>query len=596
MGVNLKQIFVSLGFEEEDKTRIANLLSITILTLFIIAVVRTALSIAGTQEYLVVVLKTNGFLVGILAGIFILTRAGYVRAACIVFTLYQWITVAWLTYHYGGVRVSAYGFFIFVILAAGLLLGGKWAASYAAISIAYGTLLLYLENQGVLLSPTEGAVDAFGITTPSFITTAVLVYLYHRDITRALAQARRNAAQLARTNEQLTREIAARERMEEQLLQVQKMEALGRLAGGIAHDFNNLLVPIMGYVDLHLLDLPPESDLYADLMQVRQAAERAANLTRQILAFSRQQMLELRVIDLNEVIEEFTKMLRRLIGENIELRKALSSSLHLITADRGQIEQVLLNLAVNARDAMPGGGRLTIETANVTLDEAYVEKYANDLTPGRYVMLAVSDTGKGMDAETQRHIFDPFYTTKKNSKGTGLGLSTVFGIVKQHQGNIWVYSEPDKGTTFKIYLPRSKEATQTSASITRETPSSMGGTETILVVEDEDIVRRLVCETLAAHGYDVIESQTPGKCLQLASGKDKIHLLLTDVVMPEMNGRKLYQELVVIHPDCKALYMSGYTDNVIHHHNILDEGVYFLQKPFTIHNLLRKVREVLERT
>ncbi|MCB9099985.1 MAG: PAS domain S-box protein [Anaerolineales bacterium] len=389
--------------------------------------------------------------------------------------------------------------------------------------------------------------------------------------------------QLEAENEQLTA----------QFYQAQKMEAIGRLAGGIAHDFNNLLVPIIGYVELNLPEVAPDSKLYADLTQVRKAADRAADLTRQILAFSRQQVLELSLLDLNLIIDEFKKMLQRLIGEDIELHTFLASTLHLIKADKGQIEQVLMNLAINSRDAMPTGGKLTIETTNAFLDENYVDKYASDLAPGPYVMVAVSDTGHGIDVNTQKRIFDPFFTTKPSDQGTGLGLATIFGIVKQHQGHIWVYSEPGNGTTFKIYLPKAEDTAQTTT-LTVTNFSSIYGTETVLVVEDEDLVRKLVCEALEACGYDVLEARSPAKGLELASSKATIQLLITDIIMPEMNGKEFYQKLRAIHSTTKVLYMSGYTNNVIIHHGILDEGANFLQKPFTVHNLTQKVREILD--
>ena len=298
------------------------------------------------------------------------------------------------------------------------------------------------------------------------------------------------------------------------------------------------------------------------------------------------------VLDLNVIIVEFNQMLQRMIGEDIELQTFLSSTLDPVKADRGQIEQVLMNLAINSRDAMPGGGRLSIETENAFLDEAYVRKYAGDLTPGRYVMLAVSDTGQGMDAETRRRIFEPFFTTKASGKGTGLGLATVYGITKQHRGHISVYSEPGHGTTFKIYLPQAKETLPALLPSLKE-PISMFGTETVLVAEDEDMVRKLVCETLEAHGYDVVEAASPADCLELASTRATVHLLLTDVIMPEINGQELYRKLTAIHPNCKVLYMSGYTNHVIVDLDVLGEGLNFLQKPFTIQKLTRKVREVL---
>jgi len=388
-------------------------------------------------------------------------------------------------------------------------------------------------------------------------------------------------------------DVTERKRLEEQLRQAQKMEAVGRLSGGIAHDFNNILVPITGYVELAMVNLAPGDKLYSYLKRVQDAAERAADLTHQILAFSRKQVLKMQVLDLNTVVTDFKKMVQRLIGEDIEFETFLTPDLYRVKADQGQLEQVLMNLVVNARDAMPTGGKLTIETANVHLDKTYAEKYADIPSPGRYVMLAVSDTGHGMDAETQQQIFEPFFTTKAQGEGTGLGLATVFGIVKQHGGNIWVYSELDKGTTFKVYLPQTSE-TEQSVEISQAEAETLSGTETILVVEDEEMVRKLVCETLAAYGYKIIEAQNVNDGLQRASEyKEPIHLLLTDVIMPEMNGRELYDNVVAIYPTIKVLYMSGYTDNVIVHHGILEEGIDFLQKPFSVQSLTKKVRQVL---
>ncbi|MEW5959135.1 MAG: PAS domain S-box protein [Chloroflexota bacterium] len=385
---------------------------------------------------------------------------------------------------------------------------------------------------------------------------------------------------------------AEKEALAAQFYQAQKMDSIGRLAGGIAHDFNNMLVPIVGYAELGMLNLAPDSKLYIHFQRIKKAAERAAGLTRQILAFSRQQVLEMKTLELNQVIGEFEPMLRRLIGEDITLQTRLASTLPSLQADKGQLEQVLLNLAVNARDAMPNGGTLTIETAQVTLDEAYAAGRVG-VQPGPYALLAVSDTGHGMDAATQQRIFEPFFTTKARGQGTGLGLATVFGIVKQHGGNIWVYSEPGRGTTFKIYLPLAAAPVSTGET---EIPEAdlLHGTETILVVEDEAEVRQLVVETLRTHGYEVLEAGEPEAGLALAAAyEDPLHLLLTDVIMPQMNGRELYRRLALERSGLKVLYMSGYTDNVIAHHGVLDEGVAFLQKPFTLHDLLQKVREVL---
>ena len=391
----------------------------------------------------------------------------------------------------------------------------------------------------------------------------------------------------------MVRDITQRRELEARLLQAQKIESLGQLAGGIAHDFNNLLMPIMGIVELIMRKLGPDNHVYTDLERVLSAAERAAGLTQQILAFSRKQVLEMRTLDLNEVTTAFSAMIHRLIGEDIEFRTILDPALHRINADKGQIEQILLNLAINAREAMPRGGVLTIETANVYLDKEYIQEHADDQTPGHYAMLAVSDTGSGMDAETQKHIFEPFYTTKGPGKGTGLGLSTVFGIVKQHRGAIWVYSEPGQGTTFKIYLPQMEGETLTE-DVAEDGPTSLFGDETILLVEDEVMVRSIVYETLSVYGYKVIEASGPTEGLGLlASSKETIHLLLTDVIMPEMNGRELYEKLVAAQPGLKVLFMSGYTDEVIVHRGILDEGLNFIQKPFTIRKLAEKVRRAL---
>ena len=384
---------------------------------------------------------------------------------------------------------------------------------------------------------------------------------------------------------------ADNEQLAAQFYQAQKMESIGRLAGGIAHDFNNLLVPILGYAELGMRKLAPDSQLYANFKQIKEAGERAAGLTRQILAFSRRQVLEMKVLDLNQVIIEFQKMLDRLIGEDITLQTRLASTLPSIQADQGQLEQVLLNLVVNARDAMPDGGRLTLETAQAALDETYAAQHP-EVQPGPHVLLAVSDTGQGMDAATQERIFEPFFTTKARGQGTGLGLATVFGIVKQHQGNIWVYSEPGRGTTFRIYLPLAEALPP----VEEAAPEAglLEGPETVLVVEDEAGVRRLVCEALQGYGYRVLEAGEPQAGLTLARGYEGvIDLLLTDVIMPQMNGRELYERLAPERSGMKVLYMSGYTDDVIVHHGVLEAGVVLLQKPFTMRSLLQKVRAAL---
>jgi two-component system cell cycle sensor histidine kinase/response regulator CckA len=388
-------------------------------------------------------------------------------------------------------------------------------------------------------------------------------------------------------------DITERKSLEEQLLQSQKMEAVGRLAGGIAHDFNNLLTTIIGNADLSLMTLEDKDTLRENLEEIRKAGQRAASLTRQLLAFSRRQLLQPKVLDLNEVVADMEKMLRRLIGEDIDLETVLRPDLGRVKVDPGQIEQVIMNLAVNARDAMPQGGKLTIETANVDLDEGYAHK--RPVTkPGPYVMLAISDTGVGMDKEVQSRLFEPFFTTKEKGKGTGLGLATVYGIVKQSGGYIWVYSEPGQGSTFKIYLPRVEEEAEAVREV--QAPSArLSGSETVLVVEDDDMVLGLTRNILRRYGYTVLEARNGEEAMRVASEhQGPIQLMLTDVVMPEMSGRQLAYKLHVERPEMKVLYVSGYTDNAIVHHGILDEGIPFLQKPFSPEVLARKVREVLD--
>jgi PAS domain S-box-containing protein len=383
-----------------------------------------------------------------------------------------------------------------------------------------------------------------------------------------------------------------RDSLEQQLRQAQKLEAIGRLAGGVAHDFNNLLSIILGYGEDLLADLDQDSPLREDLQEIQTAANRAAQLTRQLLLFSRQQVVEPKVLDLNEVLTGMSRLLARALGEQLELVFLPAADLGHIRADRGSIEQVVMNLAVNARDAMPNGGRLTIETANVTVDEDFVRQHFG-ATPGRYVFLGVTDTGIGMDAETRRHIFEPFFSTKERGKGTGLGLSTVLGIVQQAGGGIWAYSEPGHGSTFKIYLPRVDAAVDTGTS--EQPPVDSSGTETLLLVEDEQAVREVARRILERHGYQVLTAQSPSDALLLGeTHPGTIHLLLTDVVMPRMTGTMLAQRLLAQRPGIKVLYMSGYTDGSIAAQGVLEEGAAFVQKPFTSELLARKVRSALD--
>jgi CheY-like chemotaxis protein len=382
---------------------------------------------------------------------------------------------------------------------------------------------------------------------------------------------------------------------EEQLRQSQKMEAIGALAGSVAHDFNNLLSVIIGYSDILLSGLRQADPMYVEIEQIARAGKRANDLTRQLLAFSRQQVLEPRVVNLNEAISGVFKMLRRLVGEDVELTLLLAQELGSVFVDPGQIEQVLLNLVLNARDAMPQGGKLTIETADVDLDRSYTAEHI-EVQPGRYVMLTVSDTGVGIDRATQARIFEPFFTTKEKGKGTGLGLSTVFGIVKQSGGQIWVYSEPGEGATFKVYFPR-VDARADPLEPAALRPASLRGSETVLLVEDDEQVRNLAIAILRKHVYHVLEAATGGEALLTCEQyQGTIHVLLTDVVMPPMSGRQLWERLSPLRPAMKVLFMSGYTDDAIVHHGVLSSELAFVQKPLMPGTLLMKLRGVLDVT
>jgi two-component system cell cycle sensor histidine kinase/response regulator CckA len=395
------------------------------------------------------------------------------------------------------------------------------------------------------------------------------------------------AAELA-----IVTDVSGRHQLEEQLRQAQKMESVGMLAGGVAHDFNNLLTIISGYSQLIMNVLQPGDPNHYAAEQILKAGERAATLTQQLLAFSRRQVLQPRVLDLNKLVTALSTMLRRLIGEDIDLQLVLRPDLGMVSADPGQIEQVLMNLVVNARDAMPKGGTVTIETANVELDESYSGRHLA-VKPGPYAQIAVSDNGGGMDEATQSRLFEPFFTTKGVGRGTGLGLSTVFGIVKQCGGNLDVYSVPNRGTSVKVYLPRIEQPATVEAESRRRHVAP--GSETVLLVEDDEMVRHLVSETLVRAGYKVMDTSDPLEARRLSdSYQGPIHLLIADVVMPKVSGRELAEELRARRNGMKVLYMSGYTDHAIVNTGILRKEVAFLQKPFTPAALTEKVREVLE--
>jgi signal transduction histidine kinase/CheY-like chemotaxis protein len=445
----------------------------------------------------------------------------------------------------------------------------EWARREGLVSFAGYPLVVHDRVLGVMAMFACHALSEFVPKALASVASAVAVGIERKRAEEALRQS------------------------EERLRQGQKMEAVGRLAGGVAHDFNNLLTVITSYSDLLLEDLALDDPKRDDVGEIRKAAEGAAALTRQLLAFSRQQVLEPKVLDLKAIVTGTEKLLRRLIGEDVQLTTALAPDLGAVKADPVQLEQIIINLAVNARDAMPTGGRLTIEAANVEMDEVYVRSHA-PARPGHYVMLAMSDTGIGMDEQTKARIFEPFFTTKERGKGTGLGLATVYGIVKQAGGFIWVYSEPARGTSFKVYLPRVDEPVEPAVARTA-TAEPGRGTETVLVVEDAASVRMVTRQVLDRYGYAVLEAPNGDTALRLAvKHHGPIHLLLTDVVMPGLSGRQLAEQLAQLRPDMKVLYVSGYGDSAVVHHGILEAGVAYLQKPFTPESLARRVRDALD--
>jgi len=391
------------------------------------------------------------------------------------------------------------------------------------------------------------------------------------------------------------RDITEHKKLEAQLRQSQKMEAIGILAGGVAHDFNNILTTIIGNAELALMNVIKDKSLRKGIKEIKKAGERAVSLTRQLLAFSRKQIVQPKILDINELLTDMEKMLGRLIGEDIEMLTIPAPALWQVEIDPGQIEQVIMNLAINAKDAMPCGGKLTIETANADLDENYSHEHGiEEKKSGRYVMLAVSDTGIGMDKETHEHIFEPFFTTKKVGKGTGLGLATVYGIVKQNNGFIWVYSEPKQGAIFKVYLPEVKKDADPEKK-EKKSVVKLNGSETVLIVEDDGLLRNLTQNTLQRYGYKVLDAENGEDAIRVCKEYDgRIDLMITDVVMPKIGGREAAKRLLPLYPQMKVIYMSGYTDDAIVHHGVLEPGLNFLEKPFTPKGLTLKVREVLD--
>ncbi|HEX2251020.1 MAG TPA: ATP-binding protein, partial [Gemmatimonadales bacterium] len=392
----------------------------------------------------------------------------------------------------------------------------------------------------------------------------------------------------------LVMDVTDRRQLEEQLLQSQKLEAIGRLAGGVAHDFNNLLTGILGYAGFALKAMSSNHPARNDILEIERAGVRAAALTGQLLSYARRQMVVPKVVRLDQLVQNLENLLRRLLGEDIVLETRHDDDLWTTRIDPSQFEQVIINLAVNGRDAMPHGGQLTVETGNCHLDESYAVQHP-EVVPGPYVMLSVTDTGHGMDAVTQARIFEPFFTTKEQGKGTGLGLAVCYGIVKQAGGHVWVYSDPGRGTTFKVFLPRVTEEEELSLEAESPELTATGGSETVLVVEDEPLVRSLAVRALRDQGYRVLQAEDGPAALAAARSHDgEIHLLVTDVVMPGMNGKELADRLSAERPGVRVLYVSGYTDHAVVRHGVLEEGIAFLSKPFDMSNLARTVREVLD--
>jgi PAS domain S-box-containing protein len=483
------------------------------------------------------------------------------------------------------------------------LLGNILEANDAALSMFGYTReeLLAAKMQGSAMTPSEwraGDEIAIGHLKSKGVAPAWEKEFLHKDGHRVPILI--GAAMLDETKcisfiaDLTARKLAEQvlHQTESQLRQAQKMEAIGRLAGGVAHDFNNVLSVILTYSEFIFGALGPSDPMRDDVDEIRKAGQRAADLTRQLLMFSRQQVVEPKVLDLNDVLHTMDKMLQRILGEDVDLVSLPEQALGRVNADPSSVEQVIMNLVVNARDAMPTGGKLTIETANVTLDDAYAIRHVG-ITPGPYVMLAVTDTGIGMDKATLARVFEPFFTTKDRGKGTGLGMSTVFGIVQQSGGSVWIYSEVGRGTTVKVYLPRTDRSIE--AMTVPAEPIDCRGTETILLVEDEDQVRAAALGILSRQGYDVIEARSGGEALLICEKHLRpIHLLLTDVVMPQMSGPELSKRLAALEPNMKLLCMSGYTDDSIFRHGVLEAEIAFLQKPFTPQTLTRRVREVID--
>jgi signal transduction histidine kinase len=569
--------------DEQTNLR-ARLLYLALVTFAVYCAVLAGLSFLFQPDPMPLVISATGLILLCIVLLFP-TRRGRTGPVAIVFVSLLWVFVTIIAVFNGGVTGAGPFNYVMVVTLAGLLLG-LWPCIGVAVATVVALLIMVIAQAKGALPPVAFPSNPMSLWM-TFSANILLAALYlgvsRRDAQVALTRARDSERDLRNANKNLS---AA----QEQLLQAQKMEAVGQLAGGVAHDFNNLLTAIQGYASL----LQKKHDDWLELGEIVAAAQRGARLTGQLLAFSRKQIRQPRVIDFNAVVRDMDLMLQRLIGEQITLQTRLTPELFAIKADPGQMEQTLLNIALNARDAMPSGGTLLIETSNVTLSGEYVDTHA-DIPAGEYMMLAVSDTGVGIRDEDRSRIFEPFFTTKPSGKGVGLGLSTVFGIVKQSGGHIHIYSETDAGTTFKIYLPRVDMDAETAVETT-EPVDARRGDETILVVEDEETVRSLTRQILEQRGYSVRTASCGEEAMEECKRADwEIDLLITDVVLPGgTDGPELVSQLEKEYPGLPVLFISGYTDNAIAHHGLLNPGVHFLQKPFLPRELHCKVRDLLD--
>ncbi|HEU4385132.1 MAG TPA: response regulator [Anaeromyxobacteraceae bacterium] len=576
------------SFADEQKTHAAYMLHVVLWAMVLVPLPYVAWALLNARELGAAtvwrVLTQSAIGEAVNAALIVALRRGHVRLASILQVSLLWTFFLWSALSGSGIRDLAYvlGFPI-VIGIAGLLLGLRGALAAAGASVAAGGAMLLAETGGRRFGPTSTPGLVFAITAALFPIFATLQYLGFRWLRRALEQAHQELSARRKAEEE-------RERLQGELAHAQRVESIGRLAGGIAHDFNNLLTSILGNIAFAQRGLEPGHPLREPLEEASGAVQSAANLTQQLLAFSRRQLVRPRVVSLNEVVAGVEKMLRRLLGEDVILRTVLRPEAGHVRIDPGQLEQILVNLSVNARDAMPAGGWLLIETGDAAVDANGGRRL--DLAPGPYVLLRVADTGVGMSREVRQQLFEPFFTTKE--KGTGLGLATAYGILKQNGGAIAVSSEEGKGTTFDVYLPRVQAPVEPAAEKAAAAPPR-GGSESILLVEDDPLVRRMAMKALRTQGYDVVACGDGAEALTaLAERAAPIALVITDVVMPHMDGRELSERLAAASPGLKVLFTSGYAEEVVATRGVLPAGIQFIAKPYTPDELAGKVREVLD--